>query len=187
MLSLEIIPALRTSFGLAAVTSALAVLLASLGVWAETRSRFFAQIGSLALVAPSGISVMVLGLGFFIAFASVLDPFSTSVWPIAVLQAVFFVPVAFRVFQPIGRKRDVSAWEAARTLGASPLQAFRWVEWPRWRRPVISVSALVAGAAFGEVAAVSLFYNESRIPAALLISRWMGSINSRTHSRCRFF
>lgn len=39
---------------------------------------------------------------------------------------------------------------------------------------MISVSALVAGAAFGEVAAVSLFYNESRIPAALLISRWMG-------------
>ena len=68
------------------VTSVLAVVLALLGVWAETRSRFFAQIGSLALVAPSGISVMVLGLGFFIAFASV----SGSVFGLRLADRAFF-------------------------------------------------------------------------------------------------
>jgi thiamine transport system permease protein len=171
----EIAPALRTSLALAATTAVIAVTIALLGVWVEVRQLFMtASVVSLFLLIPSGISVMVLGLGFFIAFASFLDPFSSSVWPIGILLAIFFVPVAFRVFQPIARKRDVAAWEAARTLGASGPQTFFWVEWPRWRGAVASVLSLIAGAAFGEVAAVSLFYNESRVPAALLVSRWMG-------------
>jgi ABC-type Fe3+ transport system permease subunit len=33
---------------------------------------------------------------------------------------------------------------------------------------------IVAGAALGEVAVVSLFYSENRVPVALLVSRWMG-------------
>ena len=171
---LEVVQAMKTSLGLAALASCLSVLVALLGVWAETRSRLFAQIGSLALVVPSGISIMVLGLGFFIAYEKIIDPFSSSIWPIALLQAVFFVPVAFRVFQPIGRSRDHGAWEAAATLGGSPIQTFQFVEWPRWRGPVVSVITLIAGAALGEVAAVSLFYNENRIPVSLLITRWMG-------------
>jgi thiamine transport system permease protein len=169
----EIVPAFWISFRLAFWTSCFAVLLGLLGVWVESRNRFFSQLGSIVMVIPAGVSVMVLGIGFFIAYANYLDPFSASVWPIIFLQAIFFVPVTFRVFQPISKRREKGAWDAALTLGASPLKAFVFVEWPRWRRPILSVAALVAGAACGEVAAVSLFYSEGRVPAAFLVSRWM--------------
>lgn len=170
----DVVDSFITSACLAVATAILSVPVALLGVWAETRNLFFARMGSLCLVLPSGISVMVLGLGFFVAFGHFLDPFSASIWPIAMLQAIFFVPVAFRVFQPIGRSRDVAAWEAAATLGATPTRIFSFIEWPRWRDPILSVTAMIAGASLGEVAAVSLFYNEHRIPVSLSISRWMG-------------
>ena len=173
-LRVEVLSSGETSFQLAVATSVLAVTIAALGVWAEQRSQFFEKLGSAALLFPSGISVMVLGLGFFMAYGKHLDPFSGSIWPVAILQAIFFVPVAFRIFQPVAKRRNRIAWDAAVVLGAQPLSAFRWVEWPRWRGPFFGACALVAGAALGEVAAVSLFYNENRVPLALLISRWMG-------------
>jgi len=167
-----------TSFGVSARiafgTALVSVAVAALGIWAEERSRLFARIGSPFLILPAGISVMVLGVGFFIAYGNYLDPFSPSLWPIVILQSMLFVPVAFLALQPIARARNRGAWDAALTLGASPGAAFLWVEWPRWRGPTAGVLALVAGAALGEVAAVSLFYNEGRVPVALLISRWMG-------------
>lgn len=170
----EMALALRASALLAGATGVLAVFVALLGSWASLRNRFFARLGAVALILPSGISVMVLGLGFFLVYGKWLDPFSPSLWPIAVLQSIFFVPIAFRIFQPVAGRRARSAWDAALTLGASSSEAFFWVEWPRWKAPIAGTLSLIAGAALGEVAAVSLFYNEERIPAALLISRWMG-------------
>lgn len=170
----EVLPALGLSFRIGLATAILAATLAALGVWAEERSRLFARMGSLVLVLPAGISVMVLGLGFFVAYGKYLDPFSASLWPIVVLETILFVPVAFRVLQPVARARNRGAWDAALTLGASPWTAFGFIEWPRWRGPVLGILSLLAGAALGEVAAVSLFFNEARVPASLLISRWMG-------------
>lgn len=170
----EVLASLKVSAKLALATALLTLAISGLGVWGENRSPWFSKFGSTLLVLPSGISVMVLGLGFFVVFGKWIDPFSPSLWPVIILQTVFFVPIAFRVFQPVGRSRDRSGWDAALTLGASPLDAFRFVEWPRWRKPVFGMFFLIAGAALGEVAAVSLFYNEDRIPASLLISRWVG-------------
>jgi len=170
----EVIPAFLISVRISVGTAFFSTVIAILGIWMEERSPHFARWGSPALVLPAGISVMVLGLGFFVAYGRILDPFSASLAPIVALEAMFFVPVAFRALQPIARARNAAAWDAALTLGASPISAFHFIEWPRWRGPIAGVLALIAGASFGEVAAVSLFYNESRVPASLLISRWMG-------------
>ena len=118
---------------------------------------------------------MVVGLGMFIAYRGVgiLDPFSSSVVPVIALQAIFFVALAYRVFRPIAMRFRETEFEAARTLGANDFQSFVAVEWRRWRGPLLGVFALVFGGAMGEVGAVSLFYNEGRIPLSLLIFRWM--------------
>lgn len=157
---------------LSALGALLAASLATVAVaWVPGRLRAWA---GAALALPSGLSVLVLGLGGWLAYGRWIDPFEGSLGAIVALQITVFFPVAFRMLWPVAQAAQKSAMEAAWTLGASPWRAFWCVDWPRFRAPVFSALALVAGLALGEVAAVSLFYSEKLIPLPLLVSRWMG-------------
>jgi thiamine transport system permease protein len=173
----EILEGFWTSLKLSLLTAFGAIAVAIAGVWIERRLRKSAIKGLLPffLILPAGVSTMVLGLGMFIAYRGlgVLDPFSSSVFPVVALQSVFFVALAYRVFRPIALRFRQTEFEAAQTLGAGFFQSFAAVEWRRWRAPLLGVFALIFGGALGEVGAVSLFYNEGRIPLSLLVFRWM--------------
>ena len=153
--------------GLGALSFALAACFLS----ASSRTRFTQNLFSWVAILPTGISVLVLGLGTWLAYGEWIDPFEGSLSAIIAIQSALFSPVAFRVLWPILNLYHPAPLEAATTLGASTLRAFYYVEWPRWRQPIVSAFAVVAGASLGEVAAVSLFYNENLIPLPLLISR----------------
>jgi thiamine transport system permease protein len=122
---------------------------------------------------PGGISVLVLSLGVWLAYGKWFDPFEGSFLAMVALQTTLFFPVAFRIFWPLSQSLRLRELEAAVSLGASEFSAFWWVEFPRWRGPILSALAAVAGASLGEVGAVSLFYSEKLIPLPLLVSRWM--------------
>ncbi len=177
----EISLPLLISFKLALGTAAGACVVALLAVLAisfvqgrtSCASRASTLLGFVVSL-PSSISVLVLGLGFWIAYADWIDPFEGSFVAMLILQVTLFMPVAFRVFWPIAQNTAHFRLSAAETLGASPLTAFRYVEFPRWRAPVLRVFAMIAAGALGEVAAVSLFYSEKLVPLPLVISRWMG-------------
>jgi thiamine transport system permease protein len=167
--------ALVNSFEISIPTALLALAIALAGVWLDHRLRFKRLLSeSIAnlMILPSGISTMVLGLGIFIAYRDQMDPFSSSLVPVVFLQSVFFVAVAFRVLRPISLNFKQSELEAARTLGASWIRSFIELEWTRWRMPFFASFSLITGAALGEVGAVSLFYNEKRVPLSLLLARW---------------
>lgn len=135
--------------------------------------RWLLPLLSVLLSLPSGISILVLGLGFWLAYGRWIDPFAGSLWALVALQTTLFFPVAFRFLWPVAHQSQADLIEAAATLGATPYQVFREVEWPRWRGPVLGALAVVAAASLGELGAVSLFYNENLVPLPLLISRWM--------------
>ncbi len=173
----EIFRPLVLSLGLALGASVLVTTLsiAAVMVGALTAKNHprFQGILNLALALPSGVSVLVLGLGFWLAYGRWLDPFDGSFLAMVVLQATLFFPLSFRMLWPLAEAVQLPLLEAALTLGASPGRAFWLVEWPRWRGPILSSAAVVAGASLGEVAAVSLFYSEKLIPLPLLLTRWM--------------
>ena len=153
----------------------LAVSVAGARLEFKFRKKNASHVLPFLFILPAGVSTMVLGLGMFIAYQGrgILDPFSDSILPVIVLQAIFFIALAYRVFRPITMRFRQAEFEAAQTLGANRVQSFLAVEWPRWRGPLLGVFALVFGGALGEVGAVSLFYNEGRVPLSLLIFRWM--------------
>lgn len=166
---------LRLSGMIAISVAAGTLLLAACAVVATSRASPSMRSGfSFVLSLPSGLSVLVLGLGMWLAYGGWIDPFEGSLAAIVGLQIIVFFPVAFRLLWPVAQVSQHSRMEAAWTLGASPWRAFWLVDWPRWRAPVASVLALVAALALGEVAAVSLFYSENLIPLPLLVSRYMG-------------
>ncbi len=122
---------------------------------------------------PSGLSSLVMGLAFFLSYGQWVDPFEGSFIAMVLLQTVLFFPVSFRVLSPVIRGLQIHQLEAAVSLGASGMKAFWWIEWPRWRGPLVGAFAGVAGASLGEIGAVSFFSSEKLIPLPLVVSRWM--------------
>jgi len=151
----------------------LSLFLGALGVVACEGAPRFRFFWASLLSLPSGISILVLGLGFWLTYAKWVDPFEGSLLSIIALQATLFLPLVFRSLWSTVGGAQIHALDAAQSLGASPWQAFVAVEWPRLRPILISSFAMVFGASLGEVAAVSLFYSEKIIPLPLLISRAM--------------
>lgn len=165
----------QASVFLAFATSAVAVLTAvtALVVRGSVRSRGLQSFVDLLLTLPSGVSILVLGLGFWVCYSRWFDPFEGSWIAVALLQAVLMTPFAYRWLSSLARTIQYPRVESAISLGASPFQALWHVEWPRWRAPVLATVTLIAGAALGELGAVSLFYSENLVTLPLLIARWM--------------
>ena len=172
----QILAPLKLSLVLAFLSAFFSILSASAAVLSM---RFCAQsiwvrnFLGFAIGLPSGISVLVLSLGAWLAYGQWIDPLEGSFVGMVILQAVLFFPVAFRILWPVSLGIQHSSLDAATLLGASPLQAFYWVEWPRWKAPVLSAFAAVSGASLGEIGAVSFFSSENLIPLPLMISRFM--------------
>lgn len=169
----EIWPALATSLGLSFAATGLVTACAFFAALRSTESRLGALVAAVAQV-PSGVSTLVLCLGFWLAYARFVDPFEGSPAAIVALQVATVLPWAVRRLLPLASLRNDHALAAARTLGASPAQAWLVAEWPRWRGPLVSVAALAFCLGLGEIAAVSFFASENLVPLSLLLSRWGG-------------
>ncbi len=155
-----------SSASLVVVTALAAVL--SLSFFRSRTRAVWAAVLSLS----GGMSALVLGLGFWLAFGRFIDPFEGSWLAIIAIQTALFFNLAFRILWPLSQEPRSRLLDAAAVLGASPIRAFYEIEWQRWRSPILSSFALVAACSLGEVAAVSLFYSEKIIPLPLLIARW---------------
>ena len=78
-------------------------------------------------------------------------------------QALVAVPFVVRTVLPVLRGIDPHLHEAAATLGASPVRAWREVTWPHLRRPVVAAAGLAAAISLGEFGATS-FLSRSGTP-----------------------
>lgn len=146
-----------------------------LAAWVGLRSHGWLQsFWNLLVLAPGGMSAIVLGVGYLVTYPEVRGGGVFAVLALLMIQAIILGPLVFRLTRETLRFFQVSHWEAARSLGASRLQAFFAVEWPRWRPVLISCLVLTWVASIGEMAAVSLLYEGDIPPLPVWISRLLG-------------
>lgn len=172
----QLVQPLVVSLKLTLLASSLMLLttLAAIITLSFLRKRdFIFNLCGVFFTLPSGMSALVLGLGIWISYGKWVDPFEGSLLLIAALQATLFFPFAFRSLWPIAEEVSIKQIEAAVTLGLTPVRAFLFIEWPKWKFPLLVVFLATLGASLGEVASVSLFYSEKMVPLPLLITRWM--------------
>jgi thiamine transport system permease protein len=129
---------------------------------------------NVILGLPSASSILVLGLGFWLAYSRWVDPFEGSLLAMVCLQTVVFFPIVFRLLWGVFQTDRTALKETAMTQGASAWQTFRVVEWPVLRAPLTRAGLLVFAASLGEVAAVSLFSSEKLRPLPMLIADLTG-------------
>ncbi len=171
LLSSQFIHAAIQSLALALTVITLVLLLCAC-LFFGTKARSLKH--DAFVLFSSGLSPLVIGLALWITYSNWLDPLEGSFTFIAILQGVLFLPLGYRWLAAHQGQNFDQELDAVRSLGASSWQSFWIVEWPRWRRPLGMVGALVGCASLGEVAAVSLFYSESFAPISIQLSRAMG-------------
>jgi thiamine transport system permease protein len=168
---LSIIQPLKLSIALGLCSALLTVSLTFISILNLRSTSWLRPAVEFLIQVPSGISILVIGLGFWISYSQWIDPFEGSFFSMVLLQTISFLPFSFRWLRWLDEKSHRLLFETARNLGATNRQAFLAAEWPRWRKPLLFVFAMIFGGSIGELAALSLFYSEKLMPFSVLISR----------------
>ncbi len=146
----DIWAAMGLSLRVAAVSTALALVLGTLCAAAVARSRFFGREAiSLLVVLPLALPGIITGISLRSAFSLMDVPFST--WTIILGHATFCIVVVYN--NAVARFRRVSAnlVEAAMDLGATGFQTFRLVVLPNIATALLAGGMLAFALSFDEV------------------------------------
>ncbi|MDH3265223.1 MAG: ABC transporter permease [Paracoccaceae bacterium] len=142
--------ALSLSVRVAAISTAVALILGTLVAAAMARSRFFGREAiSLMVILPIALPGIITGISLRSAFNLADIPF--SFWTIVLGHATFCVVVVYN--NAVARFRRVSASlvEASMDLGANGFQTFRFVILPNIATALLAGGMLAFALSFDEV------------------------------------
>jgi putative spermidine/putrescine transport system permease protein len=146
----DIWPPLYLSLKVAAISTALAMILGTLVAAAMARARFFGrdQI-SLLILLPIALPGVITGMSLRSAFGVMDIPFST--WTIVLGHATFCIVIVYN--NAVARMRRLSGgiMEASADLGANAFQTFCYVLLPNLGSALLAGGMLAFALSFDEV------------------------------------
>lgn len=142
--------ALTLSLKVAAVATAIAMMLGTLAAAAVYRGRFFGrEVISLLLILPIALPGIITGISLRSAFNLMEIPF--SFWTIVLGHATFCIVVVYNNVIARFRRTSVSLIEASMDLGADGFQTFRYVVLPNIATALLAGAMLAFALSFDEV------------------------------------
>ncbi|MFM7333797.1 MAG: ABC transporter permease [Tabrizicola sp.] len=146
----DIWPPLYLSLKVAAISTALAMILGTLVAAAMARASFFGrdQI-SLLILLPIALPGVITGMSLRSAFGIMDIPFST--WTIVLGHATFCIVIVYN--NAVARMRRLSGgiMEASADLGANAFQTFRYILLPNLGSALLAGGMLAFALSFDEV------------------------------------
>ncbi len=146
----DIWPPLWLSLKVAAISTAMAIVLGTLCAAAMSRAKFFGrdQITLLVLL-PIALPGVITGMSLRSAFGVMDIPFST--WTIVLGHATFCIVIVYN--NAVARMRRLSGgiMEASADLGANGFQTFRYVLLPNLGSALLAGGMLAFALSFDEV------------------------------------
>ena len=165
---------LVTSVRVMLVAVVIAVVVGALAALAIAAATSRGRLLDTALMLPIATSAVTIGFGILITFDH--DPFDwrDSWWIVPVGHALVAIPFVVRIVLPVLRGVEVRRLEAAATLGASPLRAWRSVVLSHLRRPVGAAAGLAAAISLGEFGATSFLSRSGQATMPIAIEQLLG-------------
>jgi thiamine transport system permease protein len=166
--------ALLTSLRFMVVAVLFATVVGSLAALAIAAATGGGKLLDTAMMLPIATSAVTIGFGILITFDQ--DPFDwRGSWLIVPIgHALVAIPFVVRTILPVLRGVEVRRLEAAATLGASPLWAWRSVVLPHVRRPLVVAAGLAAAISLGEFGATSFLSRSGQETMPIAIERLLG-------------
>ncbi|MES0028209.1 ABC transporter permease [Mesorhizobium sp. M0040] len=142
--------ALSLSVRVAAISTAIALILGTLCAAAVSRTKFFGrETISLLVILPIALPGIITGIALRSAFALAEIPF--SFWTIVLGHATFCVVVVYNNAVARFRRTSGSMIEASMDLGADGFQTFRHVVLPNIATALLAGGMLAFALSFDEV------------------------------------
>jgi thiamine transport system permease protein len=173
-LGIDPLSAIVTSLRTAALATAIAVAVGALAALAITASRRLGRLLDAGLMLPIATSAVTIGLGVLITFDRSPVDWRGSPLLVPIGQALVAIPFVVRITLPVLRGVDPHLHEAAATLGASPVRAWREVTLPHLRRPLLLGAGLAAAISLGEFGATSFLSRSDSETMPIAIERLLG-------------
>jgi putative spermidine/putrescine transport system permease protein len=142
--------AIALSAQVAAVATAIAIVLGTLAAAALARTKFFGREAiSLLLILPIALPGIITGIALRSAYHTLEIPF--SFWTIVIGHATFCVVVVYNNAVARLRRMSPSLIEASMDLGADAFQTFRYVILPQLGSALLAGGMLAFALSFDEV------------------------------------
>jgi putative spermidine/putrescine transport system permease protein len=146
----DIWDALWLSVKVAAIATAIALVLGTCAAAAVSRARFFGKdYISLLFILPIALPGIITGISLRSAFSVMDIPFST--WTIVLGHATFCIVVVYNNVLARFRRTSGSMIEASMDLGADGFQTFRYVVLPQIGSALLAGGMLAFALSFDEV------------------------------------
>ena len=160
--------ALLMSLRVAAISTAIAMVLGTMTAAAVSRSRFFGrETISLLVILPIALPGIITGISLRSAFSLLDIPFST--WTIVLGHATFCIVVVYNNAVARFRRTSGALIDAAMDLGADGLQTFRMVILPNIGTALLAGGMLAFALSFDEVIVTTFTAgNQSTLPIWML-------------------
>ncbi len=156
----------------ATAATAIALTVGGLAAFALATSR--GRILDGLVLLPLGVSAVMLGLGFLIAFDTPPVEFRAAPWLVPVAQALVAIPFVVRILVPTLRSIDPRQREAAALLGATPARVRREIDLPIVSRGVAVAAAFAFAISLGEFGATVFLARPDRPTLPVAIFRFLG-------------
>ena len=142
--------AITLSLQVAAVSTAVALVLGTLAAGALARNRFFGREAvSLLLILPIALPGIITGIALRASFSTFQIPF--SFWTMVIGHATFCIVVVYNNAVARLRRTSPSLVEASMDLGADGLQTLRHVILPNLGTALLAGGMLAFALSFDEV------------------------------------
>ncbi|WP_431980903.1 ABC transporter permease [Streptomyces qinglanensis] len=169
------VEAIGNSLAYAAVATAIALVVGGLAAAALTRraGRLVRGFDAL-LMLPLGTSAVTVGFGFLVALDEPPLDLRSSWILVPLAQALVGVPFVIRTMLPVLRAVDVRLRETAAVLGASPLRAWREVDFPLVRRALLVAAGFAFTVSLGEFGATVFIARPDAPTLPVAVARMLG-------------
>ena len=157
----------------AGAATVIAVVVGGLAAFAVADTRRSRMLDGLVLL-PLGVSAVMLGLGFLIAFDTDPLDFRAAPWIVPVAQALVAIPFVVRIVAPTLRSIDPHQREAAALLGASPGRVRREIDLPIVSRGLAVAAGFAFAISLGEFGATVFLARPDRPTLPVAIFRFLG-------------
>lgn len=174
----EPLDALWRSSSTAGVATAVAVVIGAAAALAVAAGGRRARWLDGGLMLPLATSAVTIGFGMLITFDQDPVDWRASWWLVPVGHALVAVPFVVRTVLPVLRSVDPALSDAAATLGAPPVRAWREVVVPHLWRPLAAGAGVAAAISLGEFGATSLLARQGGETLPLAIERLLGRTGS---------
>ena len=152
--------------GLMAVVSAL-LMLAS--------QRTASRVATLAPYLPLILPPLVLGTGLFLLLRPRLGSSAEGLMLVALINAMMALPFVLQLLKGPLNALDQASARQADQLGILGWYRWRWLYWPRLRRPLALGMAYGTGLSLGDFGVIALFGTPDQPTLPMLLYQQLGS------------